>query len=881
MHATSAHSHLAVQATSVFEGLSYDEYFKCIEDMIGELRLSWNEEQKVKALKLAIQLAKLLADTGQLKLYARKYKLVCDTLDEFGQLVYERIRARARGDDLVDTCNPFVRHALELAKTQQKYATALQRDTGTLVRELGQPLTYAQEHAIETTRNWLLKVASIRELVPRFYTELCMLKIRDCLLEAPSANSTQHYAAAAAYYATTLRRLSSASWGFGGNEPIVAVHCRAYLCRVACKLLRVGGATTTTTNQDDTDDILFDILMLNIDDAFRHVALTLDARQVCKCVREQNVELTSYFDLICAPLQAMLANVVVASHDDICAHTMGQHREAIPERLRRRLDKIHDSLTTHLSALRRCDWPTGNGPLGTRTRTCDALSRAILIHATLRALPPDFSADKCFELHDMVRHAHNAWLSARTDDDLNDDSQQTLAALYLCMESLALALDASDAFERRCCRDGDQSCVLILESVNVMLDELRAAVGANKSLDTNYLRCFNAWLSYANHYAGSAAVDAMLKKLIANVRASRQYSSSHLHSTVMTMIKTLVANLKHVDEFGRLFALQSFEQLFEFLPRDEHKLDATKWILETMRANMKLQRQQQQQQQVLISDRRTIAALSKVIAIMNDAMSLLIADDDADHLSQLVIYFVDKIALLDHIEHLDYLAKCRNQTGNLNGVLEFVARKSLELAVNYRKAERKRGARQNYLNGCLAFAFTTISAVLDPHKRVALYIEGSALALKYMSLSLADYFIKHTLTCIDEQVRSHIQLQLGARDNDAAYIRPSFDKINRPDADHKCCTNRTTIVNKRLLDELVLFTDTMVQFEDHINLKHKLVLVNIAKAVTMSSSSSSQCACLPSERQARELLLASVKRLNIVGDETKATAAADGDDDGL
>lgn len=70
------------------------EYISRIEQLNKELVTAWNTEQKVKALKIAIQCAKLLSDTDVLQFYPSKFVLITDILDIFGSLVYDRLRTK-------------------------------------------------------------------------------------------------------------------------------------------------------------------------------------------------------------------------------------------------------------------------------------------------------------------------------------------------------------------------------------------------------------------------------------------------------------------------------------------------------------------------------------------------------------------------------------------------------------------------------------------------------------------------------------------------------------------------------------------------------------------------------------------------------------------
>ena len=75
--------------------LTQQEYIAKIEQLNQELVQAWNTNQRVKALKIAIQCSKMLADTSVLQFYPSQFVLVTDILDIFGKLVYERLRNKA------------------------------------------------------------------------------------------------------------------------------------------------------------------------------------------------------------------------------------------------------------------------------------------------------------------------------------------------------------------------------------------------------------------------------------------------------------------------------------------------------------------------------------------------------------------------------------------------------------------------------------------------------------------------------------------------------------------------------------------------------------------------------------------------------------------
>nr|ADX35958.1 RE31351p [Drosophila melanogaster] len=168
--------------------LTQQEYIQRFEQLKQELIQSWHNDQRVKALKIAIQCAKMLADTTVLQFYPSQYVLITDILDVFGKLVYERLRAKASGDPAASAA--------------------------TLERE--------REAARDTCQNWFYKIASIRELLPRFYLELSIFKCYEFL-----SSSREEYE-------RILQRLTHQLRGIA--DPLVSSYARCYLVRMGVTL---------------------------------------------------------------------------------------------------------------------------------------------------------------------------------------------------------------------------------------------------------------------------------------------------------------------------------------------------------------------------------------------------------------------------------------------------------------------------------------------------------------------------------------------------------------------------------------------------------------------------------------------------------------------
>ncbi|KAM3916661.1 VPS35 endosomal protein-sorting factor-like [Leptodactylus fuscus] len=237
--------------------LTQQDYISRIEELNQSLKDAWASDQKVKALKIVIQCSKLLSDTTVIKFYPSKFVLITDILDTFGKLVYERIQSMCMDNKTALPANFTPDNVNDTAK--------------------------------ETCLNWFFKIASIRELVPRFYVEAAILKCNRFLSKTGISES--------------LPRLTSMIKGIG--DPLVSVYARAYLCRVG---MEVAPHIKENLNQN-----FFDFLL-----TFKQIHSDTVQNQLAV----QAVEIPIYLTLYSPAIDWMLRCIAYRAPDSLLTEMM-------------------------------------------------------------------------------------------------------------------------------------------------------------------------------------------------------------------------------------------------------------------------------------------------------------------------------------------------------------------------------------------------------------------------------------------------------------------------------------------------------------------------------------------------------------------------------
>lgn len=254
--------------------VTQQEFVQRIEEMSRQMAQAWDMEQRVKALKIVIQvcqssagilrdfiremrlsllpvnrlqMTKLINDSvGAAAFYPSKFVLVSDVLERFGRLVYRR---------LYDKClNPYEEPGGKRTSTglaARPVSSGRDADGGYPAPES------VNEVARETARNWFLKISVIRELLPRFFVEAALVASYR-FLEPTDPKTRSHdpnRAPPVSLILTALKRLVLMSRGIA--DPIICIHARLFLCRMIFILYEESVLTSRATHHQHLLQSLF------------------------------------------------------------------------------------------------------------------------------------------------------------------------------------------------------------------------------------------------------------------------------------------------------------------------------------------------------------------------------------------------------------------------------------------------------------------------------------------------------------------------------------------------------------------------------------------------------------------------------------------------
>ncbi|XP_064985033.1 uncharacterized protein LOC104001042 isoform X4 [Musa acuminata AAA Group] len=172
--------------------ITRQEYVSRLQELKSEINQAWIAEDRIRALKLSIKVARLLTDTSVCQFYPTLFTLVVDVMDMLGNLVWERIKKRTEyADDRTPVCSLPENFTSDDICSEAK----------------------------ETCYNWFCKIGSIHELVPRIYLELAILRCWRFLEDS---------------FVSIVERLVMMMRGLA--DPLVSAFCHLYLAHCARSL---------------------------------------------------------------------------------------------------------------------------------------------------------------------------------------------------------------------------------------------------------------------------------------------------------------------------------------------------------------------------------------------------------------------------------------------------------------------------------------------------------------------------------------------------------------------------------------------------------------------------------------------------------------------
>ncbi|CAM9265702.1 unnamed protein product, partial [Discosporangium mesarthrocarpum] len=205
--------------------LTHEDYRTHLKRLRENLSRAWLKEEKVTALKVAVQAAKLMGDTSVPFSYPAVFVHVTDLLEDFALKVFSRIKDKAeectaedkddnQGTSFCQSPPPPPRYPLRKGWTQADVSPA----------------------AKETCRNWFYKTACIRELLPRILIEVALLPCYRFLAEEEE-------------YTQILGRLCTVMRGLG--DIMLALYSRCYLAVVGVRVCPGSQAIHAATSLQD------------------------------------------------------------------------------------------------------------------------------------------------------------------------------------------------------------------------------------------------------------------------------------------------------------------------------------------------------------------------------------------------------------------------------------------------------------------------------------------------------------------------------------------------------------------------------------------------------------------------------------------------------
>lgn len=675
--------------------LSQKEYIDYIETQHDRMKQAWGDGDRVLALKIAIKCAKLLGDTSVPQFYPSMYILLTDILDTFGDLVFDRIRAKG-GNNGRSLPTDF--QACDVAQM-----------------------------AVETCRNWFYKIACIRELMPRLYVDLALIKCYRFLeagenykasaFHASFPSLTGNYTHSGAVPTTThtnnnnnndnedderagsfivqarkrkkrtmaatlsskesfalhLQRLARTIRGIG--NPLVATYARAYICSKAFDLVDtfsdltepMYGNVFSHHHQQSPSSLPTSLLPSSyqktvlemVDDfmyTYKHVKST-EFKHI-PVLRLKLISKDKYIDLFSPALEWIFQTAGYRSSEDLFFALTEQYREFC-----------------------------GNS--------------AVLIHLIAN-----------FQASFISKHAQSmvALIKEATPNAAIPKSK-----LWLTLgKSLVESAPPKDQL------------LPILNDVWKVVTKIEDP--------KEYTEIATVFLQYLLINFSVREVDIFLKDVIKHVKKDDAYMA--LQEPLCDMVKRMVEKAKDIE---KMLTMDHFLPIIDLLEK-KVKVEASKVILyEFVRSNKKT------------AGPVIIHTLFDVSRSLHDSLDEMTFDDEVRQISQSIVSFIRQIDFGRDLEQqLNIYVDCRQSFTRLDAVTHELVLRVAGLAM---QAHRFRKGKHNkktsaFVKACLAYCHITIPSLDNIFPKLRLFLECAQVSLVNGMIGQGEGFVKAAISLI-------------------------------------------------------------------------------------------------------------------------------------
>lgn len=255
--------------------LTQMEYESNVKRLSADLDKAWKADDRVGSLKLAIQIAKLLGDSSVPQFYPTIFVMISNELDRFGKMVFQRLRNKAE-ETVIEQNGKNATGAVFPEDFKSDQVPALAR---------------------EICRNWFYKIACVREVVPRIFIEMSLIR---CYKFMPDVD-----------YAQVLTRLVSMMRGIG--DPLVSLYARLYLS--------VVGRDVCPTEEFNTcrKTLLHDVIF-----SFKHYR---QSGLMDKLSEKYKMTPSEYYRLMCPALDWLIEGVGKNASKEVFQEVLAQYRD--------------------------------------------------------------------------------------------------------------------------------------------------------------------------------------------------------------------------------------------------------------------------------------------------------------------------------------------------------------------------------------------------------------------------------------------------------------------------------------------------------------------------------------------------------------------------